>query len=560
VLTISDCARVGSGYGRRVLATAGLRAYYRLGERSGATACDLAGARNGSYGGAVSLGEPGAPAGDPDTSAVFAGAGWMRVAAGSALSSARALSLEAWLRPDLLTVRETLLSKDGEYVLRVDGGRVAWLVSTSTGRRELVSLPVLASGVFQHIVAVYDGDALRIYVDGRQVAARSASGRIRTTAHPLYVGSTQGRYEFLRGGLDEVAIYRRGLSAKDVARHHAAGVTPPPTRSDVSCGYGGFRAHQWPDGCWRPYGAASPFNQPLPSSPRLAADSAQVVARLLHFGPIDHLVAGNADTPDDFGHPTYYSEPTDPLFELHCLESSWGRCPIEGMRIRVPDPARPAAGADGHLTVVDQASGWEYDLYDVRSKPPGGGTLEFRWGGRTRIDGDGLGSGATAAQFGSLAGIIRAPELAAGHIDHALFMVARCDAGRAVYPAAKSGYSCAGLGLPTGDAPPMGARLQLAMSPDQIDALPVPAWKKTILRAMSEYGLILGDTGGGSWGVQAESGSTYTSFGVADPLVEFAVANGWTRYAGDYVGNLRAGVNWARYLRVIDPCVSERTC
>ena len=41
-----------------------------------------------------------------------------------------------------------------------------------------------------------------------------------------------------------------------------------------------------------------------------------------------------------------YSEPTDPLFELHCYESSWGRCPIEGMQIRVPDPARPANVAE----------------------------------------------------------------------------------------------------------------------------------------------------------------------------------------------------------------------
>ena len=328
----------------------------------------------------------------------------------------------------------------------------------------------------------------------------------------------------------------------------------------MSCGFGSFAPGRWPDGCWRPYGAASPFNQPLPDAPRVAPDSAQVVARLLSYGPMDHLVAGNADTVDDYSHPTYYSQASDPLFTLHCYESSWGRCAIEGMQIRVPDAARAAAGGDAHLTVVDQAGGWEYDLYKVRSKPAGGGVLEFRWGGRTRIDGDGLGSAATAANFGNLAGIIRAPELAAGHIDHALFMVAYCDAGRFVYPAGKSGRSCAALGLPTADAPPMGVRLQLAMSASQIDALAVPAWKKTILRAMARYGLIMGDTGGGAWGIQAESGSTYTSFGTPDALVDFARASGWTPYGGDYVADLRSGVDWARYLRVIDPCVSQRTC
>jgi hypothetical protein len=339
------------------------------------------------------------------------------------------------------------------------------------------------------------------------------------------------------------------------------GEYPRPVPAAVhGCGFGGFGVGAWPGGCWRPYSAESPFNRPLPAQPRVAADSERVVARLLGFGPIKHLEAGLADTPEDFGHPTYYSRPSDPVFRLHCYEESWGRCELEGLAIRIPDAARPAGGADAHLTVVDQDSGWEYDLYKVRSKPAGGGVLEFRWGGRTRIDGDGLGSDATAAGFGNLAGIIRADELAAGHIDHALFVTVHCDAGRAVYPARKSGRSCATLGEPTDDAPPMGAHLQLALNDQQIAALPVPDWKKTILRAMADYGMFVGDTGGGSWGLTLESGSTFTSFGHPDPLVAFAHANDWTPYNDQLVGNLRDDIDWAHDLRVIDPCVSQRTC
>ena len=51
----------------------------------------------------------------------------------------------------------------------------------------------------------------------------------------------------------------------------------------------------------------------------------------------------------------------------------------------------------------------------------------------------------------------------------------------------------------------MGARLQLAMSSAEIDALSVPRWKKTILRAMARYGLFLGDTGGDAWGIELQS-------------------------------------------------------
>jgi hypothetical protein len=229
------------------------------------------------------------------------------------------------------------------------------------------------------------------------------------------------------------------------------------------------------------------------------------------------------------------------------------------MKVRIPDKARPAAGGDAHLTVVDQASGWEYDLYKVRSKPAGGGVLEFRWGGRTRIDGDGRGSDATAARFGNLAGMIRAQEMDTARIAHALFMNATCDSGTYVYPAQKTGRPCSAIGLPNTDAPPMGARLQLTLTPEQINALPVPQWKKTILRAMSEYGMYMGDTGG-QFGISFESGSTYTSFGVEDQMVRFARENNVPTYNGHYVFNIRDGVDWGRYLRVVDPCVAQGTC
>ncbi len=281
---------------------------------------------------------------------------------------------------------------------------------------------------------------------------------------------------------------------------------------------------------------------------------------MLGFGRAQNLEAGVADTQDDHWHPTYYSRPRSPRFRLHCYERSWGRCPIEGRVIRIPDAARPAGGSDAHLTVVDQDRGWEYDLYKVRSKPRGGGVLVFRWGGRTRIDGLGLGSGATAAKYGNLAGIVRTAELRAGRINHALFLVVHCDSGRAVYPARGVGRSCAEIGRANRYAPAMGAHFRLAMSREQIAALPVARWKKTILRAMATYGMYVGDTGGGSWGIKMESGSTFTSFGVADPLVAFAKANGWTRWENVWVGKLARGVDWARYLRVIAPCVARRTC
>jgi len=332
---------------------------------------------------------------------------------------------------------------------------------------------------------------------------------------------------------------------------------PPPATAHVDCGFGGFRAGSWPTSCWRPYGDHSPFNRLVPPDPKLAPNSQAIVDRVLGMGPIADLVVA-PDTSSDWYHPVYYSAPTDPLFTVHCT-GVWSGCEVEGMQVRIPDPARPASGGDAHLAVVDQAAGWEYDFWHVEDKPMGGGVLSVEWGGRTEIKGDGLASDATAAHFGLLAGAIRAQELNAGRIDHALFMMVGCTSSEYVYPARGHAATCAD----EANAPATGQYLWLAMTDTEIDTLDMPSWKKTILHALSRHGAFVGDTGGNeAFTFQFESGSTYTSFGMEDAAATFArnQTAGVTEWDGKYYFDLGSGVDWRDRLRVLDPCVAERTC
>jgi hypothetical protein len=87
----------------------------------------------------------------------------------------------------------------------------------------------------------------------------------------------------------------------------------------------------------------------------------------------------------------------------------------------------------------------------------------------------------------------------------------------------------------------------------------MPDWKKAILRAMAEYGMYVGDTGG-TWALKEEGGIAYTSFGEPDRWVEFAKREG-IPYDGRYwVFDIRSGVDWRGRLRMIDPCEAEGTC
>jgi hypothetical protein len=344
---------------------------------------------------------------------------------------------------------------------------------------------------------------------------------------------------------------------------------------------GPFAAGHWPPACYRPYGDASPFNTPVPATPKLMANSAAIMSRVL--GDLaNEKQPSNIGAPYDGtgGWPTYWGNATDPVYTITCNEFGGG-CSISGMAIHAPagaviqggTAAVSMTGWDRHLTIVDQTSGWEYDLWHVSTSPlpPGGGAIQIGWGGHTKIGGGtgievGDGTG-TASGFGDLAGRIRVEELAAGVINHALTAAINCDNGTNVYPAIAHDLTCSD----TTNAPPMGARFWLDMTPAAIDALPAPAWKKTILHALAMYGMYFNDTGSAFYfDFQLESGNQYTSLGSPqDPWLKFAQDSGWPFYAPDntLVGtfhNNDDGMNWDAEvwanLKVLDLCVAQGTC
>ncbi len=233
-----------------------------------------------------------------------------------------------------------------------------------------------------------------------------------------------------------------------------AGAVETASSPTADCGWGTFDSvgHVWPGGCWRPFADTSPFNEPLPAAPRIHGNSDALVAKLLASGKgPGHVIAGGPSS-DDYQHPVVYSKSTDPEYTIHC--TVYACDDLEGKRVRIPVGARPAGGTDGHLAVVDQSSGFAYDFWRSDTPSGSGGTLNVSSGGVSRVDasgsgmsldldGDGSVGEATAARFSLLAGIIRAEELAAGKIDHALFITIPCGAQEPTHvaPAARAAPS-----------------------------------------------------------------------------------------------------------------------
>jgi hypothetical protein len=73
-------------------------------------------------------------------------------------------------------------------------------------------------GQWAHIVGVYEGSAVRIYVNGVDRGSAAQSGSILDYAQPLYIGASGLPDEFAKGMVDEVRIYSVALSAAQVMR------------------------------------------------------------------------------------------------------------------------------------------------------------------------------------------------------------------------------------------------------------------------------------------------------------------------------------------------------
>jgi hypothetical protein len=258
--------------------------------------------------------------------------------------------------------------------------------------------------------------------------------------------------------------------------------------------------------------------------------------------------------------------------------------------------------------VIDQAAGWEYDLWQVQTTSsfqtlgadgktvtaglsPNGGKIDFSWGGRIRLTGDGTSANrpagdplddSNAAHWAETAGRVRAEELTAGHIDHALFLNLPCTANApSVYPAdpVSRAFTCTSSVTSELGVHPLGTRYWLDMTAQAIDNLPVPAWKKTFLHALAGYGGFVGDTNADPnrlFYIETEGGNMYSSLTNAgtpypDLWYQFAADNQWPICtAPDCITNVRvgklyrdpptdtydwAGQIWSR-LRVIKPCVT----
>jgi PKD repeat protein len=239
----------GSGsYATRVLETAGLTNYWRMGDATGTTLTDSKGGVNATTLGAPALGADGALPTDTDKAVEFNGTS-AAAQADLNLSSTSKLTLEFWMKWNAFANDDDLAfeftpnfnSNPGGFLVDPnapeDGGKFAIGIGNGSARNTAYFTRPSA-GEWHYYAIVLDStaaaaDQIKPYVDGQPVPynkTMSGTGAGNFANSTLYFMSRAGSALFGGGGLDEVALYNRALSAATIDDHFSgtAGVIGQP--------------------------------------------------------------------------------------------------------------------------------------------------------------------------------------------------------------------------------------------------------------------------------------------------------------------------------------------
>lgn len=125
------------------------------------------------------------------------------------------LTLSAWINPDDNT-QVDIIHKDSHYTLAINNQCITYADSITWSYATIGCYGSISTGSWQHITVTFDGNTIYFYKDGVQIGSKTRSGSLSDNSNALYIGSYTNSQWFFDGKIDEVRIYNRSLSSKEV--------------------------------------------------------------------------------------------------------------------------------------------------------------------------------------------------------------------------------------------------------------------------------------------------------------------------------------------------------
>ena len=214
--------------------------YYRLGDLTGTAATDSSGnARHATYSGSYSLNQTPAitNTSDNDRSFYTPVNGGATLAAASMPTITNLLSGEAWINPDSLTGYNNWFGRyNADQALGITNW--SWGFYSNGANLELMLYSTAATavyattsdnplqvGVWQHVAFSYDGNRMRVFLNGVEQVNQAATPVLATAALADFkIGLNNATARNFKGYIDEVAVYDYPLGPEQIQAHYNAGL------------------------------------------------------------------------------------------------------------------------------------------------------------------------------------------------------------------------------------------------------------------------------------------------------------------------------------------------
>lgn len=211
-----------------------------------------------------------------------------------------AMTVAAWARP-ASAKRGSILNKAYAPVTwRLDftGAGYQFTAAFPNGRWGQ-NVPVFAPAdiaTWTHVVGVYTGDQVQIFLNGALVATKDASGRLQQSTRPIVIGNHPD-WEAFDGRIDEVRLYNRALSPDEIRSLH---IDDQLRVANQHVGFrpqrGSYRYTANADGCPAGYAGKFSFTSRLRNTSAKTLTNLRVrIARLTN----DNLLLINRDQGND---------------------------------------------------------------------------------------------------------------------------------------------------------------------------------------------------------------------------------------------------------------------
>ncbi|MEV8513211.1 LamG-like jellyroll fold domain-containing protein [Dactylosporangium sp. NPDC051484] len=158
----------------------------------------------------------------------------VKVPSSASLNLSAELTLAAWVKPAASQQGwRTIMQKENEaWFLDASSGagplRPAGGVTGANNTNAIVTGPTASPlNQWTHVAMTYNGTALKLYVNGTQVATNPKSGALQQTSNPLSIGGNTPYGEYFAGLLDDVRVYNRALSDTELQTIMNSPLVPP---------------------------------------------------------------------------------------------------------------------------------------------------------------------------------------------------------------------------------------------------------------------------------------------------------------------------------------------